>query len=223
MLLNLAILVPPDAVSRKIFAGTFVLSFSNNAIRRHDARRGSDPPRRHPRKSQGNGEWGIMAEVVKVMQEQVPALRFIGKRYTKADGPFGKKWGEWFREGRFGVLEALGSAPEHEGAYIGLMRSAGEFEYWIGMFFPLGTQAPEGYDFVDLPACTFATCWLYGRENTGELFGDAAQKLCFSEIEKEGWKVAETPWIMERYNCPRYTDPDEHGNVILDYLIQLAG
>src|SRR5690606_42059855 len=58
---------------------------------------------------------------------------------------------------------------EHEGAYIGLMRSAGDFEYWIGMFFPVGTPAPEGYDFVDLPACTFATCWLYGREDTGEL------------------------------------------------------
>lgn len=178
---------------------------------------------KRPHKSRGLENGSIMAEVVKVMQERVPALRFIGKRYTDADAPFGRKWGEWFREDRFGTLEALGPAPEHEGAYIGLMRSAGDFEYWIGMFFPVGTPAPEGYDFVDLPACTFATCWLYGREDTGELFGDAAQKLCFSQIAKEGWKVAETPWVMERYNCPRYTDPDEHGKVILDYLIQLAG
>lgn len=163
-----------------------------------------------------------MAELVKIMRESVPALRFIGKRYTKSDGAFSKKWGEWFQEGWFGVLESLGAAPEHEGAYIGLMRQADEFEYWIGMFFPLNTAVPEGFDFVDLPDCTLATCWLYGRSDTGELYGEAAHMLCVSQVEKEGWKIAETPWWMERYNCPRFTNPDEHGKVILDYCIQLA-
>ena len=166
-----------------------------------------------------------MPKVVNVMQESVPALRFIGKRYTDTDrvnGGFGARWGEWFREGRFAPLEALGSAPEHEGAFIGLMRFSGEFEYWIGMFFPAGTEVPSGYDYVDLPACSFGTCWLHGREDTGELYGHDAHMLCVSEIEKQGWRIAESPWFMERYNCPRFTDPDDAGKVILDYCIQLA-
>jgi len=168
-----------------------------------------------------------MIEVVNVLQERVPALRFIGERYTKADrnarGGFSAKWDEWFQQGRFAPLEALGPAPEHEHAYVGLMRFADDLEYWIGMFFPAGTQVPDGYDSVDLPACTFGTCWLYGRQDTGELFGEAAHRLCVSQVQEKGWQIAEAPWFMERYNCPRFTTPDEHGRVILDYCIQLAG
>lgn len=167
-----------------------------------------------------------MVQVVDVFQERVPALRFIGKRYTDADrdsgGGFGARWDEWFREERFAALEALGPAPEHGGAYVGLMRFADEFEYWIGLFVPGGTPVPDGFDSVDLPACTFGTCWLYGREDTGELYGEAAHILCVSHLENQGWRIAEAPWFMERYNHPRFTSPDEHGKVILDYCIQLA-
>jgi hypothetical protein len=28
-------------------------------------------------------------------------------------------------------------------------------------------------------------------------------------------------WCFERYNCPRYTMPDNNGNVILDYGISI--
>ena len=115
-----------------------------------------------------------MVEVVKVVKEHVPALRFIGKRYTDADrdaqGGFAARWEEWFREGRFAALEALGMAPEHGNAYIGLMRFADGFEYWIGVFVPSGTPVPDGYDWIDLPETTFGTCWLYGREDSGELY-----------------------------------------------------
>ena len=168
-----------------------------------------------------------MVEVIKIQQERVPALRFIGKRYTDSDrdsgGGFTERWKEWDREKRFAVLEALGSAPEHEGAYVGLMRFSNEFEYWIGMFFPAETPAPDGYDFVDLPACIFGTTWLYGRDDTGGLYGVDTHNLCVSQIENEGWRVAEAPWFMERYDHRRFAIPDENGKVILDYCIQLAG
>lgn len=169
-----------------------------------------------------------MAEVVNVYKEHFPPLRFVGKRYSDADrdshGGFGARWGEWFAGDRFSPLEALGPAPEHEGAYIGLMRqpSDGAFEYWIGMFFPAGTPVPEGYEHVDLPASTFGTCWIHGREDTGEIYGPAAHMMCESKIAGNGWQIAGNPWFMERYNCPRFTSPDEHGKVILDYCIQLA-
>jgi len=124
-----------------------------------------------------------MVEVVKVVKEHVPALRFIGKRYTDADrdaqGGFAARWEEWFREGRFAALEALGMAPEHGNAYIGLMRFADGFEYWIGVFVPSGTPVPDGYDWIDLPETTFGTCWLYGREDSGELYGEAVTCYAF--------------------------------------------
>lgn len=168
-----------------------------------------------------------MPEVINILQERVPALRFIGKRYTDADrdsgGGFGERWREWFQEERFTPLQALGPAPEHGDAYVGLMRYLNEFEYWIGIFFPADTPVPEGYDWVDLPACTFGTCWLYGREETGELYGMDAHMSCASQIENKGWRIAEAPWCLERYNHPRFTTPDENGKVILDYCIELAG
>jgi hypothetical protein len=38
-----------------------------------------------------------------------------------------------------------------------------------------------------------------------------------------GLKVCESDAVaFERYQCPRYTTPDENGNVILDYGIKLA-
>jgi hypothetical protein len=39
---------------------------------------------------------------------------------------------------------------------------------------------------------------------------------------EQGWNYSEKGWFFERYNSPRFTVPDEKGNVILDicaYLI----
>jgi len=169
-----------------------------------------------------------VVEIVNVLREQVPALRFIGRRYTHADrdatGGFTARWQEWFAADRFSVLEAIGPAPEHGDARFGLMRftTAGEFEYWIGMFFPAGTPVPGGFEFVDVPACTFGTCWLYGQPDTGELYGETAHRLCLEQLQRQGWRIAEAPWFMERYNHPRFTTPDAHGKVVLDYCVQLA-
>lgn len=167
-----------------------------------------------------------MPEIVKVYKETLPALRFIGKKYTDADrgpdGGYGNRWDEWFSADRFSTLERLGPAPEHDDAYIGLMRFTTEFEYWIGMFFPAETPVPDGFEWVDVSALTLGTCWIYGRDETGELYGEAAHNLCVAALEREGWQIAEGAWFMERYNHPRFTTADEQGNVILDYCIQLA-
>lgn len=166
-----------------------------------------------------------MAEVIKVYRETLPALRLIGKRYTDEDrspeGGFGGKWGEWFQKGYFDSLQNMKSLPEAEGAYLGFMRCNGEFEYWIGMFFPEDTPVPEGYQYLDIPQGDVGTCWIHGYEDTGELYGQEAHNVCISKIEEKGWHVSENPWFLERYNCPRFTAPDEQGKVILDYCILL--
>ena len=62
-------------------------------------------------------------------------------------------------------------------------------------------------------------CFLYGKDSSPDLFGMDAHKACVAAWQERGW----TPsgWFLERYNCPRYTVPDEKGNVILDYCAYL--
>ena len=67
-----------------------------------------------------------MAEIIKVFKEDIPSLRFIGKKYSG----FGH-WGEWWQHGWFDVLEnAMGgtdkilSVWENGGGYVGVERRA---------------------------------------------------------------------------------------------------
>ncbi|NMA82638.1 MAG: GyrI-like domain-containing protein [Epulopiscium sp.] len=166
-----------------------------------------------------------MVEIVNTYRESFPALRLIGKKYTNkdrgTDGSFSNKWGEWFEKGYFKTMEKLGDLQENGGAYVGCMRCTDEFEYWIGMFFPEETPVPEGYMYVDIPKGDIGTCWIYGREDNGELYGEEPHNMCVSKMIEAGWQVAKGSWFFERYNCPRFTTPDEKGKVILDYCIYL--
>ena len=110
-----------------------------------------------------------MAEITKVFKEEVPAMRFIGKRYHDYGG-----WGEWFANGWFDTIEnSMGGTDqilavwENGGAYVGLeRRKNGELlEYWIGMFTPGNTEVPEGFEQIDLSKSSLGTCWIYGRED----------------------------------------------------------
>ncbi len=164
------------------------------------------------------------AEIVKAYRVTLPPLLLIGRRYGDADrvgGGFGVHWMEWFEKGRFAALEALPAAPAFEGAYLGAMRCPdGGFEYWIGMAFPEGTAAPDGFEAVALPAADAAVCWLKGREETGELYGQRAEEATSARIRDEGWTPA-GGWVMECYACPRFTTPDADGVRILDYVTYL--
>lgn len=169
-----------------------------------------------------------MASIVKAEKLSLPALRLIGRRYTDADrknGVFSEKWEEWFGTGLFDPLEKLPQPKGDsflDGSYIGAMRMVnGAFEYWIGMFFPQDCAAPEGYEQADLPGGSCALLWIYGNEASGELYGMDAVRLCYAEMERQGWMELEGGWQFERYHCPRFTTPDGGGNVILDYGIFL--
>jgi len=36
-----------------------------------------------------------------------------------------------------------------------------------------------------------------------------------------GYTNNDMTWCMELYNCPRFTEPDAQGNIILDYYIPI--
>ena len=161
-----------------------------------------------------------MAEITKVYRQTMNPSKFVGKRYTDEDrvgGGFGTKWGEWFQNGWFEKLEqqasgCMKSTYEDGNASIGLMREVnGVFEYWIGYFMPVGTIAPAGFESIDFPKSDLGVCWVYGKEE--EIF--MHEGPCGERLEAEGFKLT-GDWCFERYVCPRFTTPDENGNIILD-------
>jgi predicted transcriptional regulator YdeE len=166
-----------------------------------------------------------MPEILKCFKEHLPAARLIGKKYSDEDrnqyGSFSDQWDEWFANGWFEEIEKLRPLPENGDAYLGLMRYTDSFEYWIGMLFPAGTAVPEGYSYADIPEGDIAVCYVYGRSDNGEIFGQEAHDASMDRISREGFELQDNPWYMERYNCPRFTTPDDKGNVILDYCVYI--
>ncbi len=161
-----------------------------------------------------------MAEMIKVFKEHIPPMRFIGKKY----GEFGH-WSDFWQNDWFGVLEnAMGGSEailkiwENGGGYVGLEHWCPEkpFEYWLGMFVPAGTPVPEGFASVDFSDVALGTCWIYGKES--EVHDTSA---CRPTVERAGMKLwidaDGGTWSFENCLCPRYTTPDEQGNIILDY------
>lgn len=168
-------------------------------------------------------------EIKKVYKESVPQVKLIGKRLTNNDrderGTFARWWQQAFQEGWFDILSQCKGLPGMGDDYLGAMRMVGEsrgFEYWIGMFRAPDAQVPADFESVEIPAGEIGVCWLYGSDETGELYSVEASDLSMKALKEQGWNYAETGWFFERYNCPRFTDRDESGNVILDicaYLI----
>ena len=161
-----------------------------------------------------------MAEIMKVFRETIPAMRFIGKKYDNF-----VFWEEWWENGWFDLLESnmdgtdkILSIWENGAGYIGVERRAeGQpFEYYIGMLTPENTPVPEGFLSIDFANLDLGTCWIYGRED--EVHDTSA---CAQKITEQGMKIWQDEngavWSFENCLCPRFTTPDENGNVILDY------
>lgn len=165
-----------------------------------------------------------MTEIVRVYRQKMPPLRFIGIRYGKEEAcgkaGFAEKWSEWFADGRFEVLESLGCCGCYEDgdAYIGLMhgRDDDPLQYWIGMFAAAGTTVPEQFDYMDFPAGELGVVWVRGPES--EIYGQ--EKKCAQACLDAGMRIEMDEkgafWFFERYQCPRFTEPDDQGRVVLD-------
>lgn len=169
-----------------------------------------------------------MVKIVKTLVEKMPAVKLIGRRYTDKDrdenGMFSGWWGKWFEEGLFDKLKVCHGLERISDDYIGAIRCLGEgkgFEYWIGMLMAPDDAAPEGFDEVMIGGGDLFVGYIYGTETNGEIYGEQAVRLFYEELKKSGRKPIIGGWEFERYNCPRFTEPDENGNVILDYCTYL--
>ncbi len=158
-------------------------------------------------------------KILEVREESCPAARLIGKRYGE-----GVNWGEWWENDWFSILERNQSIAFNGDAYLGAVRIVdGMPERWIGMLFPMDTEVPNGFEYVDIEPLDFAVCYLYGRDGSSQFYTMDTHNMCLKELEKHHLKRKEDDWCFERYNCPRFTTPDESGNVILDYAISIEG
>lgn len=163
-----------------------------------------------------------MPEIKRIYRQSLPAIKLVGKSYgeeEKINGTFACKWAEWFQNDWFSPLRIPDTAEPFADcdAYIGLSRcKEGEpYRYWIGVFLPVDFAVPAGYDSVTLDAGEIGVAWIYGKEP------DIYTFCCLDrlkEAENFEWTADENgvKWCFERYVCPRFTVPDEKGNVILD-------
>ncbi len=160
----------------------------------------------------------MSVKLLDIKLETCPAARLIGKKYS-APG----NWGEWWANGWFDILESLPGLDFNCDGYTGAVHTVdGKPEYWIGMYFPVDIQVPEGFEAVDIPELCYAVCYLYGREDDPELYSEASHNACQEALNGLGLTSRENSWRFERYSCPRFTTPDEYGCVILDYGISVA-
>ncbi len=161
----------------------------------------------------------MAVKILEMKKESAPAARFIGKKYTG-----GANWEEWWANNWFDRLEETPGLALNDNGYVGAVHIVdGMPEYWIGMFFPSGTQVPEGFEHVDMEPVDYAVFYLCGSMESGEFFSMDTHNMCLRELEAHGLKRKEDDWCFERYNCPRFTTPDESGKVILDYGISVEG
>ena len=159
----------------------------------------------------------MAVKILEVKRESCPAARLIGKKYEH-----GPNWGEWWQNDWFSVLEQNERLEVNGDAYIGAVHIVdGMPEYWIGMFFPVDTAVPDGFEFVDMEALEYAVCYLYDKEGSSDFYTMETHEMCLEELKKLGFKRKEDDWCFERYNCPRFTTPDEESTVILDYGISV--
>jgi len=177
-------------------------------------------------------------EVTKVYKEHFPALRFIGKRYTnddRKDGGFGEQWEEWTASDKYSILKKAIPEEAYDNTPLGLMTMRGDmtnFTYWIGLLYPMGTEVPAAFDYLDLPESDIGVGWVRGKQENGEIFGGPPHEAVIKKLEENGigkfrndigGEGSDTYCFFERYNFPRFSEKDADGNVTLDYGNYIAG
>ncbi|MDO5399362.1 MAG: GyrI-like domain-containing protein [Eubacteriales bacterium] len=162
-------------------------------------------------------------KILETRLETYPNVKLIGKRYTDADrdenGSFAQKWGQWFQNNWFSQLK--GGIQGVSDDFVGLMRyTETGFEYWIGVLMDPRDPVPEGFSSVEVPGGDVAVSFVYGKEGP-DIYGMEAYEGSVAAWAEHGWVPDLNAWYMERYNCPRFTQPDDQGNVVLDYCVWL--
>lgn len=156
------------------------------------------------------------AGIIRVYKQPIPAMRFVGKKGAT-------DWGEWWANGWFDAIENAAGLDnikalyEDSDGYLDMycMTDTGT-EAWIGMFVPIDSPVPEGFDYVDFPAGYLGVAWIYGKSS--EVWGRVSkvpQALVDAGMSLQRDADGNT-WFFDRC-VHRFLTEDEKGNIILDY------
>ncbi len=168
-----------------------------------------------------------MAKLIKFEVVELPKIYVIGKelRYSmdahmKGDNRIGALWNQCFAEELFTTLEKQADFI-FDPAYVGVMldwgKGDGDFSYVCGMLFKEGASVPEGCVIKEIDATKAAVSWIQGKDIND--ICSQAHEMTQKKMREQNLPCDQTTWCMEFYNCPRYTTPDENGEIILDYYI----
>lgn len=169
-----------------------------------------------------------MAKIIKVYQQSIPETKFIGKNYGNSkDTDWAANWGDAFASDIFGKVKRASNKENKSNllyqdidAYVGLCyrnEKTGAYDAWVGMFAPIETEVDMELDYIDFSQQNLGVCWIYGKENeVHSLVPQCAKKLIAAGMKIKSDKYGYIGHF-ERDQCPRFTTPDEKGNIILDY------
>ena len=170
------------------------------------------------------------AGIIRTWKQEMPALRFIGRKYTEGEDDIYRKihinLGNWCLNHTFDAIEKqsgrdLKTLYEGGDSYISLVRknNDGLFEYWLGMFLPEGTDVPAGYEMIDFPESTLEVCRVYGKKNSIIHYDAQCRKrLAEENIHKE---PDGTEWSFQRFSWRSFFGEDRFGKRIVDYCYYL--
>ncbi len=168
-----------------------------------------------------------MAKLIQLEIKELGEWCVAGKPIQSQLGmvnPIPAFWDTCFADGTFAKLEALGEqvlCPDYVGFMTDFKSGDGKFTYIVGMMMKSGFTLPqEGYDGFMVKAVSASTAaigYIQGS-STPDVCMNAHELTC-SAFEEKGYTFEGGDWCMELYNCPRFTAPDENGQIILDYYV----
>jgi hypothetical protein len=159
--------------------------------------------------------------IKKVYQQELPALRFIGKKCIETSETANvlkllDNWqlNDWFDDIEKQSGKDLKTFFDGGDAYINLVRKKdGSFEHWMGMFMPVETEVPQEYEAIDFPKMTICVCRVYGKRD--EIVSYETE--CRNKLTEEGFAIDNAQWYFRRFSWRRFFEIDVYRKRLLDY------
>jgi hypothetical protein len=167
----------------------------------------------------------MAATIIKAERIAHPPVRFIGKRFDT----YPNCGLAWENDGFSTIEKAGNTAAVNDDSYcvlVGLTENG--IEFYLGEFMEAGTPVPDGFDYADLPEMSASVVYIKGKQDevysltSPDKRSELQTALAEVDVELPASDAPPKRWLsFERDNCPRFTDPDADGNVILDYALYL--
>jgi hypothetical protein len=171
-----------------------------------------------------------MAKIIKFEVVDLPKIYLVGKEirhniedFTKGNSRIPAFWDKCLADGTFSVLEKQQNhryEPAYVGACIDWDTGYGTFSYICGMLFKEGVTVPDGYAIREIGGEKIGVCWIKGKDAADVT--SSAHELTMQAIRNAGLCPNQMKWSMQLFTNPRFSTPDEKGEVILDYYMPIA-